>query len=258
MLTLDLKTILLTLTCFSAGMIVQSMIGSNNRVLSSMSETTEAKFNSEVTTIKKHANQSTHQNAFSVASPSIEHTESKYSSPTQSLVMEEIIPPSLHLNYTPENLEFNVTRNMLKRSRPIIGNTERLHAYIRKLQSKQCTIILFLGGSVTDGHHVKGRSAEAYPAHFTHWLNAKYPCLKQDGSPGKHEWKKTHAQNSQTHFIHWSMISEIDRIDLVFIEFNVSTMELWFISVIVLRSKRLHMSFHLLLAFTRNNILTGQ
>lgn len=33
---------------------------------------------------------------------------------------------------------------------------------------------------------------------------------------------KTHAQNSQTHFIHWSMVTGIDRIDLVFVEFNVN------------------------------------
>ena len=204
------------------------MIGSSNRVISSISETTEAKFNSEVTTIRKY-NQSTHQNAIPITSSAIEHAVATSTAPTPLPVMEEIIPPSLHPSYTPENLEFNVTRNMLKRSRPIIGNTERLHAYIRKLQSKQCTVILFLGGSVTDGHHVKGRSAEAYPAHFTNWLNAKYPCLKEDGSPGEHEWKKTHAQNSQTHFIHWSMVSEIDRIDLVFIEFNVSTNHLWFV-----------------------------
>lgn len=67
---------------------------------------------------------------------------------TMSLV-EEIVPKELQPTYAPENLQFNVTRSMIRQSRPIIGNTERLHAYIKKLHSKKCTSVLFLGGSVT-------------------------------------------------------------------------------------------------------------
>jgi hypothetical protein len=67
---------------------------------------------------------------------------------TMSLV-EEIVPRELQPTYAPENLQFNVTRSMIRQSRPIIGNTERLHAYIKKLHSKKCTSVLFLGGSVT-------------------------------------------------------------------------------------------------------------
>lgn len=143
-----------------------------------------------------------------------------YASSNISLV-EEIIPKELQSTYAPENLQFNVTRNMIRQSRPVIGNTERLHAYIRKLHNEQCTSVLFLGGSVTGGHNAKGPK-NAFPRHFMDWLNQRYPCLNVDGSPGQHEMKKTHAQNSQTHMIHWSMVSEIDRIDLVFVEFCVN------------------------------------
>jgi hypothetical protein len=54
-------------------------------------------------------------------------------------------------------------------------------------------------------------------------VKSQVPCLNEneDGSEGKHEIKKTIAQNSQTHFIHWSSVSELDKIDLVFLEFNI-------------------------------------
>lgn len=141
--------------------------------------------------------------------------------PARAPIMEETFPKNLQPTYAHQNLQFNVTRSMLRQSRPIVGNTQRLHGYLKKLHIKQCTTVLFLGGSVTDGHNAGG-DKNAYPKFFVEWLNAKYPCVKKDGSPGMHEMKKTHAQNSQTHFIHWSMVSEIQEIDLVFIEFNVN------------------------------------
>lgn len=136
-------------------------------------------------------------------------------------LIEEIIPPVLQPSYAPENLQFEVTRSMIRQSRPIIGNTERLHAYIEKLHDKHCTSVLFMGGSITAGHNARGPE-NAFPKHFIDWLNERYPCQNDDGTMGVHEMKRTHAQNSQTHFIHWSMVEGIDRIDLVFIEFNVN------------------------------------
>eukprot|EP00804_Cyclotella_cryptica_P014946 CCRYP_000568-RA/>CCRYP_000568-RA protein AED:0.06 eAED:0.03 QI:0/0/0/1/1/1/2/0/536 len=138
-----------------------------------------------------------------------------------SLVVQEIFPESLQPAYAPEKLLFNVTRNMLQRSRPVIGNTQRLHFYINKLHSKQCTIVLILGGSVTDGHNAGGPK-NAYPKHFIDWLNEKYPCVADDGSPGHHELKKTHAQNSQSNFILWSTVEGFQRIDLAIIESNIN------------------------------------
>jgi len=67
-------------------------------------------------------------------------------------IIEELIPTKLLPLYSYENLlkqklQFNITRSMLRQSRPVVGNTQRLHAYLKKLQSKQCTTVLFLGGS---------------------------------------------------------------------------------------------------------------
>lgn len=60
-------------------------------------------------------------------------------------VVEEIVPPTLQPFY--QDIPFNVTRSMLRQSRPVIGNTQRLHSYFEKLRNKECTTVLFLGGS---------------------------------------------------------------------------------------------------------------
>ena len=62
-------------------------------------------------------------------------------------VVEEIIPPSLLPVYHPKHLQWTVTRSMLRQSRPVVGNTQRLHLYLKKLHSKQCTKLVFMGGS---------------------------------------------------------------------------------------------------------------
>mmetsp|Transcript_31225 Transcript_31225/g.66478 ORF Transcript_31225/g.66478 Transcript_31225/m.66478 type:complete len:199 (+) Transcript_31225:41-637(+) len=64
-------------------------------------------------------------------------------------IVEEVMPQSLLPTYAPEKLPFNVTRSMLRQSRPIVGNTERLHLYLRKLRTGQCTKVLYMGGSGT-------------------------------------------------------------------------------------------------------------
>lgn len=137
--------------------------------------------------------------------------------------MDEYIPPNLRNTYEPQAMQFNVTRSMLRQSRPVVGNVQRLHAYLRKLQSKQCTTVLILGGSISDGHHVKGGATFAYPQNFVHWLNERYPCLEPNGKTrGEHQWKKTYASNSQRHFTSWAMVSGIESFDLVILEFNVN------------------------------------
>lgn len=141
--------------------------------------------------------------------------------PTPSPIIQEIIPESLQPVYAPEKLLFNVTRNMLRQSRPILGNTQRLHSFIKKLHNKQCTSVLVLGGSVTQGHNAGGPK-NAYPRHFMDWLNEKYPCMDDDGNPGSHNLKFTHANDSLSNFILWSLVDGLQRIDLVIIEFNVN------------------------------------
>ena len=160
---------------------------------------------------------------------------------TPSNVIEEIIPPSLLPSYSSENLLFPVSRSMLRKSRPIIGNTDRLHTYIQKLRDGICTTVLFIGGSVTEGHNGGGVN-NAYPKHFMDWLNEKYPCKKpintsstnttttttpltpQNKNEGPmHIYLKTPASisNSETHFGHMNSITSLGNIDIIFIEFNV-------------------------------------
>lgn len=74
-------------------------------------------------------------------------------SPSQ--IIREIIPESLQSVYSPQNLLFNVTESMLQQSRPIKGNTERLHSFIRKLRNKVCTTVVVSGGSVTAGRYLR-------------------------------------------------------------------------------------------------------
>lgn len=75
------------------------------------------------------------------------HQKNRNASISSTSIIEEIIPPNLLPLYAPQKLQFNVTRNMLRQSRPVVGNTERLHQYVRKLHSKKCTTVVFLGGS---------------------------------------------------------------------------------------------------------------
>ncbi|KAL3801219.1 hypothetical protein HJC23_012619 [Cyclotella cryptica] len=200
--------LLLALTCFFAGMATEFVFGTFSRLSTFDSQSSLS--NKVNINMKPHSSVATCDCDSRVISPSL-----------NTSLVEELIPEKLRSVYAPENLQFNVTRSMIRQSRPIIGNTERLHAYIQKLRDERCTSVLFLGGSVTSGHNAKGPK-NAFPRHFIDWLNYRYPCRQKDGTAGMHEMKRTHAQNSQTHFIHWSMVSEIDRIDLVFIEFNVN------------------------------------
>eukprot|EP00584_Thalassiosira_punctigera_P006509 CAMPEP_0172535690 /NCGR_PEP_ID=MMETSP1067-20121228/7582_1 /TAXON_ID=265564 ORGANISM="Thalassiosira punctigera, Strain Tpunct2005C2" /NCGR_SAMPLE_ID=MMETSP1067 /ASSEMBLY_ACC=CAM_ASM_000444 /LENGTH=543 /DNA_ID=CAMNT_0013320631 /DNA_START=244 /DNA_END=1872 /DNA_ORIENTATION=- len=135
-------------------------------------------------------------------------------------VVEEIIPPNLLPSYAPDKLLFPVTRSMLRQSRPVVGDTERLHAYLKKLRSRTCTFILFMGGSVSAGHN-GGGPTNAYPKHFTDWLNEKYPCNLADGTQGKHEYMKTHAGESKANFAFWSGVTSVEKIDMIVLEFNV-------------------------------------
>lgn len=77
------------------------------------------------------------------------HRMYRYRSPSQ--IIQDIIPQSLLATYSPDKLHFNVTESMLEQSRPIKGNTQRLHSYIKKLRNKECTTVVVSGGSVTGG-----------------------------------------------------------------------------------------------------------
>ena len=68
-----------------------------------------------------------------------------------------VMPPSLLAEYgTPGALPFNLTMSVLRRSRPVVGNTERVRGFLRKLRGGRCTASIMLGGSVTAGHNAGG------------------------------------------------------------------------------------------------------
>mmetsp|Transcript_27423 Transcript_27423/g.58243 ORF Transcript_27423/g.58243 Transcript_27423/m.58243 type:complete len:601 (+) Transcript_27423:184-1986(+) len=143
--------------------------------------------------------------------------------PAPTPFIDEYIPASLLKKYEAQNLQFNVTRSMLRQSRPVIGNTKRLHSYLKKLRSGECTTVLVLGGSVSAGHHVRRPEENSYPQIFVDWLNARYPCRARSGAAGTHERKKIRgASNSQTHMASWSAVDEMRAFDLVILEFNVN------------------------------------
>lgn len=143
---------LLALTCFLAGMATEFVFGAFSRL--SAFDFQSSLSNDDNVNMKLHSR----------AGPCDHDDRVNVPSWKMSLV-EELIPNNLQSVYAPENLQFNVTRSMMRRSRPIVGNTERLHAYIQKLRDKRCTSVLFLGGSVTNGHNAKG-PMNAYPRHF--------------------------------------------------------------------------------------------
>ena len=151
---------------------------------------------------------------------SSEHGVDSSEPPVLPSLVEEYIPAKLRHKYEAQNLQFNVTRSMFRQSRPIIGNVRRLHGYLRKLQSQQCTNVLILGGSVSAGHHVRGKFS--YPILLAEWLNERYPCTLHNGTRGAHQYHKTHGTNSQQHLTSWSMVDSIERFDLVILEFNIN------------------------------------
>ena len=79
--------------------------------------------------------------------------------------------------------------SVMRRSRTIVGNTERLHTFVRKLLAGQCTSLLFVGGSVSHGKRNE-KTVElvdiTYYTEFTKYLNEAYPC---SGGAGQHTFK---------------------------------------------------------------------
>ena len=75
--------------------------------------------------------------------------------PYYDYYLDEIMPTSLKQLYAQDKLAFPITPSMLRRTRPIIGNNQRLHMYLDKLHRKQCTTVVFMGGSVTRGERIR-------------------------------------------------------------------------------------------------------
>lgn len=78
-----------------------------------------------------------------------------------------------------------------------------------------------LSTSVTAGHN-GGGEPNAYPRRFIDWLNAKHPCISTNSSiKSEHIYQKSNAADSLSHFPIWSSVTDMDKIDLVIVEFNI-------------------------------------
>ncbi|KAL7545010.1 hypothetical protein ACHAWF_008383 [Thalassiosira exigua] len=138
-----------------------------------------------------------------------------------SSIVNDVVPPALRHLYAPDRLPFNVTRSMLRRSRPVVGNAQRLWHYLEKLRSRKCTTILFMGGSVTHGRAAPGVNS-SYPELFIRFLNERYPCATADGDLG-HALQRTRGRDSLSHFTLWEGdANSVAEFDLAVLEFNIN------------------------------------
>ena len=137
---------------------------------------------------------------------------------TYSAWYANLVPDSVREKWAVEKLAYIFpTNSLLRRSRPVVGNTDRFHAYLRKVKAGVCTKILFAGGSVTRGHN-GGGPENAYPKKFMEWLNAKHPCeggthTRVDGSYGGVDLQ---------HLFGSFAIDNQPEFDLMMVEFNVN------------------------------------
>ena len=131
--------------CMVACVAIGYLLGSSTTILNSNIDNTKtmiAKVRTAESSIR-NGNNSTNSTGETYTTANFAPRQPNHS----TSIIEELIPTKLLPLYSHEKLQFNITRSMLRRSRPVVGNTQRLHAYLKKLQSKQCTTVLFLGGS---------------------------------------------------------------------------------------------------------------
>lgn len=88
------------------------------------------------------------------------HFDARQDAPgTYAEWISRVMPPSLAPVYVaPGALPFNLTMSILRRTRPVVGSTDRVRGFLTKLKKGQCTTSLMLGGSVTAGHNGGGPS----------------------------------------------------------------------------------------------------
>jgi len=154
---------------------------------------------------------------------------------------KELIPSSLRKDYqihcddtdpVQGGKGFNITEAMLRKTRPIVGNTQSLHKTLRKLRDRECLVIYVFGGSVTAGHNGGGLSA-SYSTRFLELLNTKYQCLvtQPDGTETQGQHRRVLPDYSGlTSSVILDNLNAIfppnavldHRIDLVLVEFNVN------------------------------------
>ena len=132
---------------------------------------------------------------------------------------DELIPPSLRAKYR-RLAKYGYGQYALRRSRPVVGATDRMVQFWQKVVDKQCVKIVVLGASVSVGVNIGGIE-EAWHAEFIRWLNAKHPCA----GGGNHTSVLSGVVggcDSGSFLDHVDMFDAEDEIDLVFVEFGAN------------------------------------
>ena len=114
----------------------------------------------------------------------------------------------------------------LRASRLNVGDVQLVRRFLRRVQTKQCTRVLVLGGSISAGHGVGGLP-NAYPTRFTKWLNDAFPCASAaTGGRGRHKLvnRAVPATGSNYWFSKVSQFASTP-FDLVLVEFSINDMD---------------------------------
>ena len=114
----------------------------------------------------------------------------------------------------------------LRASRLNVGDVQLVRQFLRRVQSKQCTSVLVLGGSISAGHGVGGLPG-AYPTRFAKWLNDAFPCTSAaTGGRGRHKLvnRAVPATGSNYWFSKVAQFASMP-IDLVLVEFSINDMD---------------------------------
>jgi len=109
---------------------------------------------------------------------------------------------------------------LMRKARSIVGNTERLKLFLRKLQEGQCIHAIVFGASVSRGTNVGGLKG-AWHTKLKSWMNKNYPCNEEEG----HTFVMTGLGGGSTKTVvdnYERVLTLRDKIDIFFVEFGAN------------------------------------
>jgi hypothetical protein len=120
-----------------------------------------------------------------------------------------------------------VSSRMAQASRSMVGNTQRLQTFLRKLASGECVNVAVFGGSVSAGTNVGGPT-RSWAARFEGWLNTAHPPTLKAKRPHR---TCSHSVNllalggtgsnfASEHFDH--KVRAVGQIDLFIVEYAIN------------------------------------
>lgn len=148
-----------------------------------------------------------------------------YMNGTKSKWYSNIIPTNSTIFEALENNQDFVSKTLLRKSRPFVGNVDRFHRVLQKIHRGECIVWGVLGGSVTVGHNMGGPRRGIFPNVIQNWLNYRYPC-KKNGVRSVHERVEfRYAPGVLFGFENFEAIFDphaVPVLDLVLVEWNVN------------------------------------